>query len=313
MKEMKEKIFKTLDEQINILESKGLEIDDVEEAKEILFRENYFFVSGYRHIFMKNNEKDHFIKGTTFDELYSMFVFDRMIRNIMFKYILIIENNIKSIISYQMSKKYGYKEKDYLNPKNFTHDPLKTRQVHDILDKTRRQLRVNGKQHTATLHYIDNYGYIPMWILVKVLSFGIISELYNILKNEDKQLIADVYHLDYETLSIYLSLLSNLRNVCAHEEVLYDHRTQRDLPDSRYHKFLDIQKVDDDYIYGKNDLFAIVIILKQLLTEEEFREFAYELGYEIDVLDGRVDTVPLITILNRIGFPINWRNIIDID
>ena len=313
MKEMKEKIFKTLDEQINILESKGLTIDDVEEAKEILFRENYFFVSGYRHIFMKNNEKDHFIKGTTFDELYAMFVFDRMIRNIMFKYILIIENNIKSIISYQMSKKYGYKEKDYLNPKNFTHDPLKTRQVRDILDKTRRQLRVNGKQHTATLHYIDNYGYIPMWILVKVLSFGIISELYNILKNEDKQLIADVYHLDYETLSIYLSLLSNLRNVCAHEEVLYDHRTQRNLPNSRYHKLLDIQKVDDEYIYGKNDLFAIVIILKQLLTEEEFREFAYELGYEIDVLDGRVDTVPLITILNRIGFPINWRNIIDID
>ena len=313
MKEMKEKIFKTLDEQINILESKGLTIDDVEEAKEILFRENYFFVSGYRHIFMKNNEKDHFIKGTTFDELYAMFVFDRMIRNIMFKYILIIENNIKSIISYQMSKKYGYKEKDYLNPKNFTHDPLKTRQVRDILDKTRRQLRVNGKQHTATLHYIDNYGYIPMWILVKVLSFGIISELYNILKNEDKQLIADVYHLDYETLSIYLSLLSNLRNVCAHEEVLYDHRTQRDLPDCRFHKLLDIQKIDDEYIYGKNDLFAIVIILKQLLTEEEFREFAYELGYEIDVLDGRVDVVPLITILNRIGFPVNWRNIIDID
>ena len=152
-----------------------------------------------------------------------------------------------------------------------------------------------------------------MWILVKVLSFGIISELYNILKNEDKQLIADVYHLDYETLSIYLSLLSNLRNVCAHEEVLYDHRTQRNLPDSRYHKLLDIQKVDDEYIYGKNDLFAIVIILKQLLTEEEFREFAYELGYEIDVLDGRVDTVPLIAILNRIGFPVNWRNIIDID
>ena len=53
--------------------------------------------------------------------------------------------------------------------------------------------------------------------------------------------------------------------------------------------------------------------LKQLLTEEEFREFAYELGYEIDVLDGRVDTVPLIAILNRIGFPVNWRNIIDID
>ncbi len=310
---MKEKIFKTLDEQIEILEEKGLIIEDVDYAKEILFRENYFFISGYRHLFMRHNDKDRFIKGTTFDELYGMFVFDRMIRNIMFKYILIVENNIKSIISYQMSKKYGFKEKDYLNPKNFTHDPLKTRQVRDILEKTRRQIRVNGKEHTATMHYLTNYGYIPMWILVKVLSFGIVSELYNILKLEDKESIANVYHLDSESLSIYLSLLSNFRNVCAHEDVLYDHRTQRMIPDSKYHELLGIEKTDDEYIFGKNDLFAIVIILKQMLTEEEFREFAYELGYEIDVLDGRVDTVPLISILNRIGFPENWRDIINIE
>ena len=133
---MKEKIFKTLDEQIEILEEKGLIIEDVDYAKEILFRENYFFISGYRHLFMRHNDKDRFIKGTTFDELYGMFVFDRMIRNIMFKYILIVENNIKSIISYQMSKKYGFKEEDYLNPKNFTHDPLKKRQVRDILENS---------------------------------------------------------------------------------------------------------------------------------------------------------------------------------
>ena len=107
---MKSKIFKTLDEQIGILKARGLVIDDVEYAKEILFRENYFFVSGYRHLFMRKYNDDQFLKGTSFDELYAAFVFDRKLRNIMFKYILVIENNIKSIISYQMSKKYGYKE-----------------------------------------------------------------------------------------------------------------------------------------------------------------------------------------------------------
>lgn len=310
---MKEKIFKNLDEQVEILESKGLIIKNVEEAKEILFRENYFFVSGYRHLFMRHNDKDRFIPGTTFDELYGMFIFDRRIRNIMFKYILIVENNIKSIISYQMSKRYGFREKDYLNPKNFTRDPMKSRQVRDILDKTRRQIRVNGKQHTATMHYLSNYGYIPMWILVKVLSFGIVSELFNILKKEDQDMIAEIYHLDSETLSIYLSLLSNLRNVCAHEDVLYDHRTQRAIPNSKYHQMLGIEMTDDEYIFGKNDLFSVVIMLKQMLTDEEFREFVYEIGYEIDVLDGKVDVVPLISILNRIGFPENWRDIIDMN
>ncbi len=310
---MGSKIFKTLDEQIEILKSKGLVINDVEKAKEILFRENYFFLSGYRHLFMRSIKENRFISGTTFEELYAMFLFDRKIRNVMFKHLLIIENNIKSIISYTLSKKYGFKEKDYLDPENFIQDSLKNRQVHDVLNKMKRQIRVNGKQHAATMHYLSNYGYIPMWILVKVLSFGIVSELYCILKIEDQKTIADVYEIDSESLTIYLSLLSNFRNLCAHEDILYEHRTQRMIPDNKYHHMLDIEKTDDVYDFGKNDLYAIVIIMKQMLKKDEFREFIYEIGYEIDVLDGKVDVIPLNSILNKIGFPDNWRDIVDLD
>ncbi len=310
---MGKKIFKTLDEQIEILQNKGLIINDIDNAKQILFRENYFFVSGYRHLFMRSSKENIFIKGTTFDELYATFVFDRRIRNIMFKYILIIENNMKSIISYQLSKKYGIKERDYLNPKNFIQDGIKSRQVNDVIAKMKRQIRVNGKQHTATLHYLSNYGYIPMWILVKVLSFGIISELYNILKAEDAYSIAEYYNLQPDSLSIYLAILSNYRNVCAHEDILYDHRTQRSIPDTKYHYLLDIEATDEEYNYGKNDLFAVIIIMKFMLQPTEFHDLIYEIGYEIDVLDGKVDTVPLNLILNKIGFPNNWRDIDDLD
>lgn len=306
------KIFKNLDQQIEILRSRNLIINDEEKTKDILLRENYFFINGYRHMFVDPDNTKNFLDGTTFEELYATFVFDRNIRNILFKYLLVIENNMKSIISYQLSRKYGFKEKDYLNPKNFTQDSLKVRQVHDILDKMKRQIRVNGRQHSATLHYLSNYGYVPMWILVKVLSFGIIAELYNILKVEDQVAISDIYKLDYESLSIYLYLLANFRNLCAHEDILYDHRTQKEIPNSKYHARLEISKTDNHYDYGKNDLFAVIIILKQLLTEDEFNQMINELGYEIDLLDGRVNTVPLNLILNKIGFPNNWRNIADI-
>jgi abortive infection bacteriophage resistance protein len=310
---MGKKTFKTLDEQIEILKNRGLIIEDVDKAKDILFRENYFFINGYRHLFERSWQDNVFIAGTTFEELYGTFVFDRNIRNIMFKYLLIIENNIKSVISYQMSKKYGYKEKDYLDPKNFSQDSIKVRQVYDVLNKVKRQIRVNGGQHTATSHYITNYGYIPMWILVKVLSFGIVSELYGILKLEDQEEIAKFYHLEIPTMSVYLHLLANFRNLCAHEDILYDHRTQRTIPDSKYHLFLNIEKEDDEYKYGKNDLFAIIIIMKQMLQKDEFNDLLYQIGYEIDVLDSKVDTVPLKTILNKIGFPDNFRDIANIE
>lgn len=306
---MKSKTFKNLDEQITILREKGLVIDDYDNTKDLLFRENYFFISGYRHLFMQSVKDHRFIEGTTFEELYAMFSFDRALRNIIFKYILIVENNIKSIISYRLSKQYGCKEKDYLNPNNFTQDNLRVRQVHDVLNKMKRQIRVNGNQHTATMHYISNYGYIPMWILVKVLSFGIISELYNILKDEDQIAIASFYGISSEALCIYLSILSNFRNLCAHEDILYDHRTQKQIPDTKFHYMLHIDKEENQYKYGKNDLFAVVIILKEMLTDDQSQDLINEIGYEIDVLDGKVDVVPLESILNRIGFPVNWRDI----
>ena len=152
-------------------------INDIDKAKELLLRENYFFINGYRHIFIKNKKEGNFIPGVTFEELYAVFQFDRSFRNLLFKNLLIVENNLKSIISYELSRKYGIKEKDYLKPSNFTQDIKKVRQVNDVLNKIKRQIKLNGRQHTATLHYLSKYGYVPLWSLVKLLSFGMINEL----------------------------------------------------------------------------------------------------------------------------------------
>ena len=310
---MIEKSFKNLDEQVDIFKHKGMIIRDEKYAKQVLLRENYFFLNGYRHLFLKSEENRTFKEGTTFEEMYSLFLFDRSFRNVLFKYLLVIENNLKSIISYQLSKKYGYKEREYLKEKNFTKNPEKQAQVNDLLRKMKRQIRVNGSQHSATQHYVSNYGYIPLWILVKVLSFGIVSEMYSILKPEDQKDIANIYGVDSDVLMVYLPILANYRNLCAHEDILYEHRTQRNIPDTKYHYQLDIPKYEDEYIYGKNDLYSVVIILKQMLTEREFRNFVNEISYEVDYLEGRVKTIKKELILDKIGFPCNWRDILNIN
>ena len=220
-----------------------------------------------------------------------------------------MENNLKSIIAYKLSKKYGIREKDYLKPSNFSQDIKKVRQVNDVLNKIKRQIKLNGRQHSATLHYISNYGYVPLWILVKLLSFGMINELYSILKPDDKLAIAEYYNLDVETLGIYIALLSNYRNLCAHEDIVYDHRTQKEIPDTRYHMELDIPTTNDEYIYGKDDIFAVVIMLKCMLTESDFTDFVNEVSYDLNLLDGRVNIIPQSKILDRMGFPSNWEEI----
>jgi len=307
------KTFKTIDEQIDILKSKGLQIDDIDYAKLVLLRENYFFISGYRHLFLRSPKDRMFLPGTDFKELYAMFNFDRQIRNIFFKNIMIVENNAKSIFSYQLSKKYGIKEKDYLNLSNFDRSNDKIRQVNDLIKKIKRQIRVNGGQHSATMHYISNYGYVPFWVVVKVLSFGLISELYTIMKREDQKEIASVYGIDVEDMLVYLPILANFRNLCAHEDIMYDHRTQRAIDDTQYHVFLNIPKMDGEYIYGKDDLFACVLILKALLREEDFTLLINELSYELDILDGKLHTISIDKVLDRMGFPSNYKELARLD
>ena len=307
------KEFKTLNEQIEILRNKGLIINNIDYAKEILFKENYFFLNGYRHLFMKSNIDRRFIDGTTFEELYSLFLFDRAFRNIIFKNILIIENNIKSIISYQLSFKYGYRERDYLTPKNFTANKEKSKQVNDILRKMKRQISVNATQHSATEHYVNNYGYIALWVLVKVLSFGIVGELFSILKKEDQISISEIYKLDIEVLANYLTILSNYRNLCAHEDIVYGNKTQRKIEDNRFHKLLKISIMDDEYIYGKSDLFALIIIMKQMLNQDEFNNMIEEIRHNLENLELNLHSIGISKVMDRMGFPENYYDIKNMD
>lgn len=308
---MNKKEFRTLDEQVDILRNKNLIINNPDEVKDILLRENYFFISGYRYLFYNENRK--FIQGTTFEELYAAFLFDRNLRNVLFKNLLVVENNIKSIISYQLSKKYGYKEKDYLDPKNFTQDIKESRRVEDVLNKMKRQIRINGEKHTATFHYMTKYKYVPLWILVKVISFGLINELFGILKEEDKEEIARLYNIDKDTLKVYIQLLSNYRNLCAHEDMVYDHRTQTFINDTVYHEKMNIE-LDEFGVYknGKNDLFAIVIIFKQMLQKERFKEFIKEINAAFDIFSNSVNTITVEKLMERMGFPENYKEIIDL-
>ena len=306
------KEFKKLDEQVEILKNKGLTVNNPEYAKEVLLRENYFFLNGYRHLFMKSATNKTYIEGTTFEELYSLFLFDRAFRNILFKNILTIENNVKSIMSYQLSMQYGYHEKDYLNRRNFTNNQEKNKQVNDVIRKMKRQIKLNAESHSATMHYVNSYGYIPLWVLVKVLSFGIIGELYSILKREDKLSIADVYDLDTETFANYLVMLSNYRNICAHEDIVFENKSQRQIADTKYHRLLKIDITNDEYVYGKNDVFALIIIMKEMLKPDEFKNLVLEIKHNIDNLEMNLSSISINKVLDRMGFPVNWEDLINI-
>ncbi|MEQ6389276.1 Abi family protein [Bacillaceae bacterium S4-13-58] len=106
------KPFQTHRQQISILRGRGLTINNGSTAMRIFERENYYnVINGYKYLFLVKNQNgqvvspETYIQNTTIEEIYSLFTFDRELRNLYLKYLLIFENSMKSKISYRFSEK----------------------------------------------------------------------------------------------------------------------------------------------------------------------------------------------------------------
>ncbi len=180
-----EKEFKTIDEQIELLQSRNLHIENKNIARKILLKNNYYYlINGYKDIFLnKNSKEEKFANETTLEEIYSLYEFDRKIRIIFLEYILLVERKIDTYIAYEFSKNYGHK--NYLIPENFNNSnknkELILKFINDINLEISHQYKNSNKM---IIHYLDTYKYIPLWVLIRILSFGKVSKFYSFMKQK---------------------------------------------------------------------------------------------------------------------------------
>lgn len=106
-----------------------------------------------------------------------------------------------------------------------------------------------------------------------------------------------------------LTVLVKFRNVCAHGERLFTYRTADSIPDLPIHIKLKISKKGIQYINGKNDLFAVVIALKYILSDYWYKTFIKELKALIDRYLKKHDSISEQELYEKMGFPENWKKI----
>lgn len=309
------KVFSNVGEQINILKSKNLTIKDEQKAVEMLVRSNYYVViNGYRTPFLldrKSGDKSKYIPGSAFEEIYSLYMFDRSIRIIFLKYILIMEQNLKSAISYEFSKIYG--SENYLRYSNFAcEDEKNTKEIFFLIGSLHNALsKAIGKNEYITYN-IEKYNNVPFWILANILTFGGIINFYKLMKDEEKQYIARKYfRVKVHELETYMELLNAYRNICAHDERLYNVKAAKfSIAHNEYHTYFGINDTSEN---GKKDVFALCITLCMLLSREDKMKMINELIMAFDDLDENIDSIPITKIYNMMGFPHNWKEIKDIN
>ena len=314
------KEFKTIDEQIRLLKNKNILFEDEQKAKELLLQNNYYnIINGYKDLFIDCNNLSNYKKGTKFEEIYSLYEFDRQIRSIFLEYILKIENLLRSLIAYYFSQKYG--NDNYLVLDNFeTYRHIcaaqKTKQnqikhIQNLIGNINKNLSQNIENKYIN-HYLIQYGFIPLWVLVNILSFGDICNFYKLMKQSERVAISKEFNIAETDLTSLLNILCKTRNLCAHDERLYNYefQTYTSINDTKYHCLLNIQKTNNRYINGKNDLFAVVIALKLLLTEEDYNKFHHKLFSRIKSIQSKLKTITVNDVLNAMNFPDNWHDIL---
>lgn len=103
-----------------------MEVD--ESARDILLREGYYsIINGYKDLFIDKEQttkagEDRYKVGTTFDEVYRLFEFDRNLRLIMFRYFSIAEATLKTACAYNFSELHDGEKETYLNAANYRND-----------------------------------------------------------------------------------------------------------------------------------------------------------------------------------------------
>jgi len=188
------KIATDVEEQIALLESRGMTISDKEKAKECLLDIGYFRLGFYWFPFektypRKTNRTHEFKEGTSFDYL-----------------IYHASNRYKQ-------EPFWYQDSKYVN-KAFLED--------DVMEKAMK----DASKEDVIIHDMKTHkrNVSPAWKAMEFFSFGATILLYDNLKEGPlKCEISNLYGISSPNNFLsYIDTIRKLRNFCAHGKVLFD-------------------------------------------------------------------------------------------
>ena len=174
------KPYISIDEQISLLESRNVLINNYHFAYRVLEYENYYCaVNGYKAPFIASTNPDCYKEGTLFNEIVALYTFDRRLREILFPDLLRIEHVIKSYIINVFSANHGNNHTSYLRPESFNcSSPTNLSRVNEMIFDLMKMINKRKFNHEAIAHYVNKYGFVPLWVLSKVMTFGKINSFY---------------------------------------------------------------------------------------------------------------------------------------
>lgn len=280
---------RTLEEQVNILKEHGMKIEDKENAIKILSKINYYRFNSYALHKKKNNR---YIDGTSFIDTYRLYEFDKKLRNSIMSILETIEIAIKTNIAYNISNRHGADA-------HTKSEIFKNEELHrGFLEELDKEIHRNRKEEFVKHHKNKYNGNFPVWVIIELASFGVVSRMYSNLVTEEQKVISrSCIGLDFKLLLGGLPNLTHIRNICAHYSKIYNRKINI-LP--KLHKKYNKYNID------KTKIFATILVIKEFAIKNnniEWDMFLIQLESLIEAYSDVVD-------LDLIGFKNEWEEIL---
>ena len=232
------KKFTPIEKQIELLESRGLNINDRNKFKWYLESYNYQnLINGYNDFFIvNNNRKENKYKSlATSNGIISLFNFDRSISKYILSNIQNIERKLSTSIAYTIAETMNNKGDNSGKLFNIN-EKLKNFIFKNLNAFNEVKSKFKEKENKLLLNDAFKSRYkkieeIPIWFIVIFISFG---DLLLILKNLRKNVFFEIIknskiHLlnnfsKGELIDLF-KIIKNIRNRICHNNVLYNFNT----------------------------------------------------------------------------------------
>jgi abortive infection bacteriophage resistance protein len=286
----------TVDEQIVTLKQKGLIINDEDKAKYWLTHISYYRLKHYTYRF--KDENGNFIPITSFEEVLTLYFFDRNLKFIIFDAIETIEVAIKTLILNKMCCKHGthwYEEKQFFGT-SFDYNLFISKVENDF--KEQDENSITEASITAYKKVYTQPILPPAWMVMEFISFGNISKIFEHLNDREEKLsICSHFSLPDNVLITWFHSFTHIRNRCAHHSrfIYRSISHQPILPSRKKHKFLnEVDSIDRSSLYCI--LCCMQYLVQKINPESNFKKSLINL----------IESNPQIE-YHKIGFTNNWK------
>ena len=279
---------------VQILKSRGMLMEDERKVESYLLNIGYHRLSAYIYPFYKSPKSDLKLKeGTNFEQVLTLYRFDKKLRILLFNEIEKIEVAIRSVLAnigcqelddrYWITKPEYFANADKFNQTLAVIDKELTSSKEDYIEDFRR-------------NYVENYP--PAWMITEVLSFGILNYIYsNVASNQLMKRIAEYFGLKPQVFTSWLTVLANLRNMCCHHARVWnrDFMLKPAEPRKTKYAWIGTLKMDKKRIYYR--LCIIRYFLSSISPNNNFNEKLLELLTNFPSVD-----------IAAMGFNKEWKN-----